>query len=76
MDIRCFFIMLDQIKTKGIQVNYCPTSEMIAHYLTKSLQSSLFQKFWNMVAGIVEENIMKYKYNYIQEWTMFGVEES
>ena len=58
---------------------YCPISgEMIPEYFTKPLQGSLFQKFMNIILGILfevfEEDDMKYKGNYSQVSILFGVD--
>jgi hypothetical protein len=41
INIRYFFLK-DRIKADGIQINHCPTEEMLADFLTKPLQGSLF----------------------------------
>jgi hypothetical protein len=44
IDIRYFFIK-DRIDIEGIDVQYCPTEQMLADFFTKPLQGSLFKKF-------------------------------
>ena len=40
----CYFIS-DQIKKGYIKIQYCPTNQMTADYLTKPLQGQKFHKF-------------------------------
>ena len=44
INIRYFFIT-DRIKNKELQVEYCPTEDMVANFHTKPLQGSTFFKF-------------------------------
>ena len=46
-----YFFLTDQIEKGKIQVEYCPTTEMIADYMTKPLQGKLFEKFRKMIMG-------------------------
>ena len=48
--IRYCFIK-DRIVTEGIDIIYCSTLEMLADFITKPLQGSLFRKFREMVMG-------------------------
>ena len=50
INIRYFFVT-DQIEKGLVSVEYCPTGEMIADYLTKPLQGKLFEKFRNLIMG-------------------------
>jgi Reverse transcriptase (RNA-dependent DNA polymerase) len=50
IDIRYFF-MKDRIKSEGIEIRHCPTEEMLADFLTKSLQGALFRKFRDVLLG-------------------------
>ncbi len=43
IDIRYFFIK-DRIDIEGIDVQYCPTGQMLADFFTKPLQGSLFEE--------------------------------
>ena len=49
---------------------------MIADFLTKPLQGSLFKKFRNMILGIVEDDIGLYKENFKQALITFELIES
>jgi hypothetical protein len=49
-----------------VKIRYCPTSEMIADYMTKPLDGLKFICFWKQVLGIIpietqQEYIGKYK---------------
>jgi hypothetical protein len=47
-----YFFMKDRIETEGIDIDYCPTEEMLADFFTKaSLQGSLFIKFKRVIMG-------------------------
>jgi hypothetical protein len=48
INIRYFFVA-DRIASKEVQVEYCPTGEMIADFFTKPLQGTLFRKFRDFI---------------------------
>jgi hypothetical protein len=50
IDIRYFFIK-DRLDIEGIDVQYCPTEQMLADFFTKPLQGSLFRKFRDVIMG-------------------------
>ena len=50
VDIRYFWIK-DRTKANGIQIRHCPTLQMLADFLTKPLQGSLFVKFRDVLLG-------------------------
>ena len=50
LNIRYFFLT-DQIEKGNLNVEYCPTTEMVADYFSKPLQGRLFQKFRTMIMG-------------------------
>jgi len=50
LDIQYFFIT-DQISRNTMDVEYCPTTEMIGDFLTKPLQGKLFAKFKKAIMG-------------------------
>jgi hypothetical protein len=54
IDIRFFFIT-DQIEKGIIQVEYCPTMDMEADYLSKPTQGELFRKQRNRIMGLSSE---------------------
>jgi hypothetical protein len=55
-----YFFLTDRISAKELNVEYCPTLEMLGDYFTKPLQGSLFCKFRNTILGINEIDIPKY----------------
>ena len=44
LNIQYFFVS-DQIQKNKVQVQYCPTNNMLADYFTKPLQGATFRKF-------------------------------
>ncbi len=50
IDIRYFFIQ-DRIGLANIDVQYCPTEQMLADFFTKPLQGNLFRKFREVILG-------------------------
>ena len=42
---------MDQIKKGNLCVEYCPTKQMIADYMTKPLQGEQFYKFKKAIMG-------------------------
>jgi hypothetical protein len=43
--------MKDRVQAKSINVQHCPTAEMLADFLTKPLQGGLFRKFRDVLLG-------------------------
>ncbi len=50
LNIRYFFLT-DQIEKGNLSVEYCPTLDMVADYMSKPLQGGLFSKFRNTIMG-------------------------
>jgi len=50
LNIRYFFLT-DQIAKGNVQVEYCPTTEMVADYMTKPLQGPQFKKLKAQIMG-------------------------
>ena len=50
INIRYYFIT-DQIEKGNVSVEYCPTKEMDADYMSKLLQGALFDKFRKRIMG-------------------------
>ena len=48
LNIRYFFVS-DRIKKNEVQVQYCPTNNMLADYFTKPLQGATFRKFRDVI---------------------------
>ena len=44
-----YFFVSDRIKKNEVQVQYCPTNNMLADYLTKPVQGATFRKFHNAI---------------------------
>jgi hypothetical protein len=59
INIRYFFVT-DRISADELNVEYCPTGEMLGDYFTKPLQGSQFRKFRNIILGINEADIPTY----------------
>jgi hypothetical protein len=53
MNVRYFFIA-DQVKSKEIRIDYCPTGILVADYYRKPLQGILFQQLRDMIMGNTE----------------------
>ena len=51
MNIHYFFIK-DQVKSRCITIEHCPTSEMITDFFTKLLQGALFRKLRDHIMNI------------------------
>ena len=52
-------------------VTYQPTNKMVADYLSKPLQGSLFRKHWNSILGITEQDEVEALEKYqkrLQKW--------
>lgn len=52
INIRCFFIT-DRIAKGKLNVEWCPTGDMIGDFMTKPLQGALFRKFRDQIMGVV-----------------------
>ena len=50
ISVRYFFIT-DLAEKKKLAIEYCPTDEMVADYLTKPLQGEKFRKFRKSIMG-------------------------
>ena len=60
IEIRYFYIT-DKVKAGEINIEYCPTKEMIGDYFTKPLAGSLFKKFRNCILGINDGDMGNYR---------------
>ena len=64
--IRYFFIK-DLVDSKQINIKHCPTERMVADFLTKPLQGTLFVKFRDIIMGTLpfpmEERVEKMNTN-------------
>jgi hypothetical protein len=50
LNIRYFFVT-DQVEKMNLSIEYCPTGEMWADYMTKPLQGATFEKFRSRIMG-------------------------
>ena len=48
-----YFFVTDRIKAGELSAVWCPTGKMIADFLTKPLQGTMFKKFRDMLMGVV-----------------------
>ena len=46
-----YFWSTDRIKCGRMKVKYCPTEKMVADYMSKPLQGSLFKLFRKVIMG-------------------------
>ena len=51
LDVRYFFVT-DRINKGDLQVEYCPTEDMVADFFTKPLQGKLFLKFRSIIMNL------------------------
>ena len=58
INVRYFFIT-DRISKGEVRVEWCPTKEMVADFMTKPLQGSLFRKFRDVIMGALPIEAMQ-----------------
>ena len=46
-----FFFVYDRVQSGNIDIQYCPTDEMVPDFFTKPLQGQVFYKFWDLLMG-------------------------
>jgi hypothetical protein len=44
-----YFFITDRVNIKEVKVKWCPTKEMVADFMTKPLQKSLFRRLHNLI---------------------------
>ena len=54
INVRYFFIT-DRISKGEVRVEWCPTKDMVADFLTKPLQGSVFRRFRDLIMGSLPE---------------------
>ena len=59
-----YFSITDRVKSGKVDIEYCPTEDMVADFFTKPLQGSLFRRHRNTIQGITEEEFESYKESY------------
>ena len=47
-----FFYITDQIEKKQVSIEYCPTDQMWADYMSKPLQGKKFQQFRRAIMNL------------------------
>jgi hypothetical protein len=52
IDIRYFFVTY-RIQKNELTVEWCPTGDMIADFMTKPTQGALFKKFRDQIMGVI-----------------------
>ena len=50
LNIRYFFLT-DQVEKGNVEIQYCPTDEMLGDFMTKPLQGEKFRKFRDWIQG-------------------------
>jgi len=50
INVRYFFIT-DRISKGEVRVEWCPTNQMVADFMTKPLQGTIFKKFRDLIMG-------------------------
>ena len=53
------FFLKDRIDLENLDVQHCPTEQMLADFFTKPLQGSLFRKFREVIMGHKHINSLK-----------------
>ena len=52
INVRYFFIT-DRISKGEVRVEWCPTNQMVADFMTKPLQGTIFKKFRDLIMGLL-----------------------
>ena len=52
INVRYFFIT-NQISKGEVRVEWCPTKDMVADFLTKPLQGASFKRFRDLIMGVL-----------------------
>ena len=61
-------MITDQLKRGTLQIEYCPTDDMLVDYMTKGLQGVKFSRFRRRIMGMYPE-----PYNNVGELNEFGL---
>jgi hypothetical protein len=48
-----YFFVTNRIASNKLSVEWCPTVEKIADFMTKPLQGALFKKFRDLIMGVI-----------------------
>ena len=49
----CLFFITECISRKELNIQWCPTNEMIGKFMTKPMHRSIFNKFRDLIIGVV-----------------------
>jgi hypothetical protein len=47
-----YFFITDRVNMKEVEIEWCPTKEMVADFMTKPLQGSHFRRLPNLIMGM------------------------
>ncbi len=47
-----YFFITDRVNLKEVENEWCPTKEMVADFMTKSLQESHFRRLCDLIIGM------------------------
>jgi hypothetical protein len=47
-----YFFITDRVDMKEVEMEWCPTKEMVADFMTKPLQGSHFRRLCNLIMGM------------------------
>ena len=48
----CYFFITDRVNMKEVEIEWCPTKEMVADFMTKPLQGSHFRRLRDLIMGM------------------------
>ena len=48
-----YFFITDQISKGEVRVEWCPTKDMVADFLTEPLQGAMFKRFRDLILGVL-----------------------
>jgi hypothetical protein len=54
-----YFWIKDRVKSSDIQIQHCPTLQMLGDLFTKALQGALFRKFRDVILGHKRTNTLQ-----------------
>ena len=49
------FFITDRVNMKEVEIEWCPTKDMVADFMTKPLQGSHFRRLHDLIMGIVNQ---------------------
>ena len=77
INVRYFFIT-DRIAKGEVRVEWCPTKQMVADFMTKPLQGSAFRNFRNLIMGLLAHKKIRHRsvLDYMGECNLEGSRET